>query len=124
MTNPQGTGSTLSVSTLGWFFQNQRTVGGVLGTRDIVQFSAMLSVVLMSSLADIMPLPGSVGGIETVLVAILPNLPSIAIGLETALAAVVISHGGLRYHRRICSKLGRIDAFGTTTHRIPIRFYL
>ena len=84
-----------------------------------IPFVVMLFVVPMGALASITPLSGGAGGIETVLVTILASLLTIAIGLETALAAVVIFRGAVYWiptviGGSVVSWLG-VDAVGATT---------
>ena len=49
----------------------------------------------LGAIAGITPLPGGVGGIETVLVVVLVALPAVMIGEATAAAAVVIFRGAI-----------------------------
>lgn len=85
-----------------------------------VPFSVMLFVVPIGALASITPLPGGAGGIETVLVSVLAGLPSITVGLDTALAAVVIFRGAVYWIPMIIggtvvSWVG-VNVFGTATN--------
>ncbi|WP_227377744.1 lysylphosphatidylglycerol synthase transmembrane domain-containing protein [Haladaptatus halobius] len=117
-TNRRGIVLTLTASTLGWVLQMIALWAAFWAIGTSIPFSVMLFVVPMGALASITPLPGGTGGIETVLVAILASLPSIAIGLETALAAVVIFRGFVYWipiliGGFVVSWVG-VDAFGTT----------
>ncbi|WP_433633608.1 lysylphosphatidylglycerol synthase transmembrane domain-containing protein [Halomicrococcus sp. NG-SE-24] len=118
-TNPRGIALTLTASTFGWIFQMIALWIAFWAIGASVPFSVMLFVVPMGALASITPLPGGTGGIETVLVTILASLPGVAIGLETALAAVVIFRGAVYWipiliGGCVVSWVG-VDAFGTAT---------
>ncbi|QLG61179.1 lysylphosphatidylglycerol synthase transmembrane domain-containing protein [Halorarum salinum] len=85
----------LGASTLGWGCQMLGLWVAFEAIGASVPLSAMLFVVPMGAIAGATPLPGGVGGIEAVLVAVLAALPGVNVGAGTALAAVVIYRGAV-----------------------------
>lgn len=94
-TNRRGLTLALIASTTGWVFQMVALWLAFVAIGSPVPFSVVLFVVPVGAIAGITPLPGGAGGIEAVLVGLLSSLPGVAVGWETALAAVVIYRGAI-----------------------------
>ena len=85
----------LAASTLGWGCQ---MVGLLFALRAVgveAPIAAVVIAVPLGAIAGITPLPGGIGGIETVLVVVLVALPAVVIGEAIAAAAVVIFRGAI-----------------------------
>ncbi|PSP54728.1 TIGR00374 family protein [Halobacteriales archaeon QS_1_67_19] len=94
-TNRRGLTLALGASTAGWMFQMVALWLAFLAIGSPIPFSVLLFVVPVGAIAGVTPLPGGAGGIEAVLVGLLSSLPGVAIGWETALAAVVLFRGAI-----------------------------
>lgn len=85
----------LGASTAGWVCQMIALWIAFVAIGSPIPFYVLLFVVPVGALAGVTPFPGGAGGIEGVLVFVLKSLPAIGIGLETALAAVIIYRGAV-----------------------------
>lgn len=94
-TNRRGITLALTASTTGWAFQMVALWLAFMAIGKSVPFSIILFAVPVGAIAGVTPLPGGAGGIEAVLVGLLSSLPGTTIGVETALAAVVIYRGAV-----------------------------
>lgn len=94
-TDRRGIALALGASTAGWVCQMIALWVAFVAIGSPIPFSVLLFVVPVGALAGVTPFPGGAGGIEGVLVFVLQSLPTIGIGLETALAAVIIYRGAV-----------------------------
>lgn len=94
-TDRRGLALTLTASTVGWTFQMVALWLAFVAIGSPVPFSVLLFAIPVGAIAGATPLPGGAGGIEIVLVGVLSAVPGVAIGSETALAAVVIFRGAI-----------------------------
>jgi len=78
----------LGFSALGWLGQMCSLWLSLYALGHPVSFGAVMVVIPLGSIAGVTPLPGGLGGVETVLVALL--VPTTGLVLSTASAAVVI----------------------------------
>ncbi|MFC7044832.1 YbhN family protein [Halobacteriaceae archaeon GCM10025711] len=87
----RGLATALGYSALGWFLQAVALwlAFSALGVH--VSLAATLFVVPVGTVAGVAPLPGGLGGIEAVLVALLVPVTGVSVGLVTA--AVIIYRG-------------------------------
>jgi conserved hypothetical protein len=83
----------LAASTLGWGCQMLGLLFALRAVGVDAPIAAVVIAVPLGAVAGITPLPGGVGGIETVLVVVLLALPALAIAEAVAAAAVVIFRG-------------------------------
>jgi uncharacterized protein (TIRG00374 family) len=83
----------LAASTLGWGCQMVALLFALRAVGVEAPMAAVVVAVPLGAIAGITPLPGGVGGIETVLVVVLVALPAVVIGEAIAAAAVVIFRG-------------------------------
>jgi len=94
-TDRRGLALTLGASTLGWVFQMVALWLAFAAIGSPIPFDVLLFVVPVGAIAGVTPLPGGAGGIEAVLVGLLSSLPGIAVGWETAFAAVILFRGAV-----------------------------
>jgi len=85
----------LTASTIGWGCQMLGLLFALRAVGIDAPIAAVVVAVPLGAIAGITPLPGGVGGIETVLVVVLLALPAVVIGEATAAAAVVIFRGAV-----------------------------
>jgi uncharacterized protein (TIRG00374 family) len=85
----------LTASTIGWGCQMLGLLFALRAVGIDAPIAAVVVAVPLGAIAGITPLPGGVGGIETVLVVVLVALPAVMIGEATAAAAVVIFRGAI-----------------------------
>lgn len=81
----------LGFSTLGWLFLAGSLWLSLFALGYDVPYSAMLVVVPVGAIAGVTPLPGGLGGVETVLVAML--VPTTQVTVPVATAAVLLHRG-------------------------------
>ena len=86
--NRRGVVLALALSTVGWVALSASLWLSLFSLGHSVPFAAALLIVPVGSIASITPLPGGLGGIETVLIVLL--VPTTAVDPVTAGAAVVI----------------------------------
>jgi uncharacterized protein (TIRG00374 family) len=86
--DPRGLATALGFSTLGWLCLAGSLWLSLYSLGYPVPFAATLVVVPVGAIAGITPLPGGLGGVETVLVALL--VPTTGVTVAGATAAVVI----------------------------------
>ena len=80
-------------STLGWLAQAAALWLALLAVGVVAPVAAVLVAVPVGAIAGVTPLPGGLGGIEAVLVALL--VPLAGVGAPTAAAAVVLHRGAI-----------------------------
>ncbi|WP_373189627.1 YbhN family protein [Halolamina sp.] len=93
--SPRGLALALVYSSLGWLFQMAGLWLAFEAIGISVNFSIVMFIVPMGAIAGVTPLPGGVGGIESVLVFLLVAAPLPGVTESAALAAVVIFRGAV-----------------------------
>ncbi|MGM0591926.1 MAG: lysylphosphatidylglycerol synthase transmembrane domain-containing protein [Halobacteriota archaeon] len=93
-TSPRGLTLALGLSAFGWFLQMLGLWLSFYAIGHPIAFSIALFVVPIGAIAGVTPLPGGVGGIESVLV-VLIAAASPAVGFDVATAGVVIFRGAV-----------------------------
>ena len=83
----------VGLSTLGWLAQSAALWLALYAVGVVAPVAAVLVAVPVGAIAGVTPLPGGLGGIEAVLVALL--VPLAGIGAPTAAAAVVLHRGAI-----------------------------
>ena len=83
----------VGLSTLGWLAQATALWLALYAVGVVAPVAAVLVAVPVGAIAGVTPLPGGLGGIEAVLVALL--VPLAGIGAPTAAAAVVLHRGAI-----------------------------
>lgn len=107
--NRRGVASALFFSTVGWTALSVSLWLSLYSVGHQVPFAATLLVIPIASIASITPLPGGLGGIETVLIVLL--VPTTSVDPVTAGAAVVI-HRSVTYWLPTVLGAGVAAAFG------------
>ncbi|WP_302081701.1 lysylphosphatidylglycerol synthase transmembrane domain-containing protein [Salinibaculum rarum] len=82
----------MTLSAVGWVALSTSLWLSLYALGHTVPFSATLFVVPVGSIAGVTPLPGGLGGIETVFIALL--VPTAGVSASAAAAAVLIHRGG------------------------------
>ncbi|PSP44873.1 TIGR00374 family protein [Halobacteriales archaeon QH_10_70_21] len=80
-------------STLGWLAQAVALWLALYAVGEVAPVAAVLVAVPVGAIAGVTPLPGGLGGVEAVLVALL--VPLAGVSAATAAAAVVLHRGGI-----------------------------
>lgn len=105
-------GVALGFSTLGWLAQALSLWLALYSLGAAVPWAAVLVAVPLGALGGVTPLPGGLGGIEAILVAIL--VPTAGVAAATAAAGVVV-HRAATYWLPTLAGGGAIAALGTET---------